>query len=190
MLEQIDDDRSGLSQVLGAEFKALRPKQLDPKYAPPNPTADETENRKDLYNGTALAIAASGGASGGPSGSLSRNATTTEAISAMAGRTAGVVALRDGLYSACQAYANRVIGKDAYALILSQYGNLLVLLAGTTGHDAGDTSAASSTPTLPGVAVAVSTGTTPSSAKPCSTPGSSNAGAAGSSRERRVVRVA
>jgi hypothetical protein len=46
MLEQIDDDdRSELSQVLRAEFKALRPKQFDLKCAPPNPTADETENR-------------------------------------------------------------------------------------------------------------------------------------------------
>ena len=36
----------------------------------------------------------------------------SETIAAMAGRTAGVVALRDGLYSACQAYANGVIGKD------------------------------------------------------------------------------
>jgi hypothetical protein len=51
----------------------------------------------------------------------------------MVGRTAGVVALRDGLYTACQAYANDVIGKDAYSLILSQYGNLLVALAGGGG---------------------------------------------------------
>jgi hypothetical protein len=56
-----------------------------------------------------------------------------ETITAMVGRTAGVVALRDGLYNACQAYANGVIGKDAYALILSQYGNLLVALAGSGG---------------------------------------------------------
>jgi hypothetical protein len=69
--------------------------------------------------GTALAGAASGGASGGPSGSVSGSASTTEAITAAAGRTAGVVALRDGLYSACQAYANQLIGKDAYSLILS-----------------------------------------------------------------------
>jgi hypothetical protein len=73
--------------------------------------------------GRALAAAASGGVSGGASGSLSGSASTTEAITAMAGRTAGVVALRDGLYSACQAYVNGVIGKDAYSLILSQYGN-------------------------------------------------------------------
>jgi hypothetical protein len=49
----------------------------------------------------------------------------------LAGRTAGVLALRDGLYAACQSYVNGVLGHDAYALVLSQYGNLLVALAGT-----------------------------------------------------------
>ncbi|MGY0484991.1 hypothetical protein HUK83_13215 [Endobacter medicaginis] len=60
----------------------------------------------------------------------------TPSMIAMAGRSAGVVALRDGLYSACQAYANHVIGREAYALILSQYGNLLVALASAGGADA------------------------------------------------------
>lgn len=46
------------------------------------------------------------------------------------GRSEGVMALRDGLYTACQSYANGVIGQDAYAIILSQYGNLLVALVG------------------------------------------------------------
>lgn len=54
---------------------------------------------------------------------------TTEVATALAGRTAGVLALRDGLYAACQAYANGTIGHDAYAIILSQYGTLLVALA-------------------------------------------------------------
>lgn len=54
----------------------------------------------------------------------------SEQATALEGRTAGVLALRDGLYAACQAYVNGVIGHDAYALILSQYGNLLVGLAG------------------------------------------------------------
>lgn len=52
-----------------------------------------------------------------------------------AGRTAGVLALRDGLYAACQAYANGVIGQDAYSVILSQYGRLIVAVAnGTPDH--------------------------------------------------------
>ncbi len=62
----------------------------------------------------------------------------------MAGRTAGVVALRDGLYSACQAYANGIIGRRAYALILSQYGDLLVALAAS-----GTSAAAPNGSTLP-----------------------------------------
>lgn len=49
----------------------------------------------------------------------------TETVTAGAGRAAAVLALRDGLYAACQAYANGVIGKDAYSLVLSQYGELL-----------------------------------------------------------------
>jgi hypothetical protein len=63
----------------------------------------------------------------GGSGSASLNETATE----LGGRTAGVLALRDGLFAACQAYVNGVIGHDAYAIILSNYGNLLVALAGS-----------------------------------------------------------
>jgi hypothetical protein len=59
------------------------------------------------------------------------NAASTEVATALVGRTAGVLALRDGLYAACQSYVNGVLGHDAYAVILSQYGNLLVALAGT-----------------------------------------------------------
>jgi hypothetical protein len=84
-----------------------------------------------------------GGASGGDGGvtaALNGELDSTETNIALSGRTAGVVALRDGLYSACQAYANGIIGKDAYALILSQYGNLLVALAsgGTATPDAAE----------------------------------------------------
>lgn len=56
-----------------------------------------------------------------------------------AGRTQGVLALRDGLYAACQAYANGVIGQDAYSAVLSQYG---ILIAAVT---AGPTAVATTT---------------------------------------------
>jgi hypothetical protein len=49
--------------------------------------------------------------------------------------------LRDGLYATCQAYANGALGQSAYALGLSQYGNLLVAL---TAHDPGFQPAATS----------------------------------------------
>lgn len=58
------------------------------------------------------------------------DASPAEDITTGTGREAGVLALRDGLYTACQSYANGVIGQDAYAIILSQYGNLLVALVG------------------------------------------------------------
>ena len=54
--------------------------------------------------------------------------SSTEKATALDGRSAGVLALRDGLYAACQSYVNGVIGHDAYALILSQYGDELVEL--------------------------------------------------------------
>ena len=53
-----------------------------------------------------------------------------------AGRTAGVLALRDGLYAACQAYANGIIGQDAYSAILSQYGFLITTVAVSEGKSA------------------------------------------------------
>jgi hypothetical protein len=82
----------------------------------------------------------SGGA-GGATGGINAQADASETDTALAGRTAGVVALRDGLYSACQAYTNGLIGKDAYGLILSQYGNLLVALASAGTGTAGDAAA-------------------------------------------------
>jgi hypothetical protein len=76
---------------------------------------------------TTLSLAAKGG-SGGATGEGSLGYGTSEAILAMAGRTASVVALRDGLFRACEAYANGIIGRNAYGLILSQYGDVLVTL--------------------------------------------------------------
>ncbi len=81
------------------------------------------------------------GGSGGVSGGVNGEIANTQSITALAGRTAGVVALRDGLYSACQAYANGMIGKDSYGLILSQYGNLLVALASSGTGSAADAAA-------------------------------------------------
>ncbi|MCJ2113767.1 hypothetical protein MKK64_21605 [Methylobacterium sp. E-025] len=80
--------------------------------------------------GRALAANASVGISGN-TGAGGFTSTSAETATGLEGRTAGVLALRDGLSEACRAYANGVIGQDAYALILSQYGNLLVALAGT-----------------------------------------------------------
>ena len=61
---------------------------------------------------------------------IAPDAKTDESIEEGEGRAGAVLALRDGLYRACEAYANGFIGHDAYSIILSQYGNLLVALVG------------------------------------------------------------
>src|SRR5580692_3660424 len=88
--------------------------------------------------GTSIAAQASIAAQGGGQNSGSFNASTSEVATALAGRTASVLALRDGLYATCQAYANGALGQRAYALGLSQYGNLLVALSsnGSLGQGA------------------------------------------------------
>jgi hypothetical protein len=62
---------------------------------------------------------------------------------ALAGRSTALLGLRDGLFRACEAYANGVIGADAYALVLSRYGQLMTTLflgqdvTGAAGTEAG-----------------------------------------------------
>jgi hypothetical protein len=114
--------------------------------------------------GEALQLSAEGKAPSGIDASLSGSSSDTETVTALVGRTAGVVSLRDGLYAACQAYANHIIGKDAYGLIISQYGDLLVALAGnaTSGGTGATSTGGAAAPAVPGtpagVAVAVTTG--------------------------------
>lgn len=84
---------------------------------------------------------------------LSAELASTETVTAGSGREAAVLALRDGLYSACQSYANGVIGHDAYAMILSQFGALLVALVGNDGAK-GTTSIGTRNATLSALTVA------------------------------------
>jgi len=115
---------------------------------------------------TALNVTGSGSAPSGPSASASVNSTSAETITQLAGRTAGVLALRDGLYATCQAYANGVLGKDAYALVLSQYGNLLLGLVGASAPSTASSGAPSgSTSSTPDAATG-NTGTKSSGAGP------------------------
>ena len=64
---------------------------------------------------------------------------------ASAGRSTALLGLRDGLYRACEAYANGAIGADAYALVLSRYGQLMTTfflgqdVTGAAGTNAGPT---------------------------------------------------
>jgi outer membrane protein OmpA-like peptidoglycan-associated protein len=68
------------------------------------------------------------GGNGAANGSLSLSGGSAEAFAELAGRSTALLALRDGLFRACEAYANGIIGANAYALILSRYGQLMTTL--------------------------------------------------------------
>jgi hypothetical protein len=76
---------------------------------------------------TALALSASGG-NGSAQGAFAFSSVTAEQLAELAGRVPGLLALRDTLFRACEAYANGTLGDDAYALIVSRYGELLSTL--------------------------------------------------------------
>src|SRR5580700_270628 len=92
------------------------------------------EPMPDVSVAFGTSLAAQANITGQGSGGFS--AGTSEAALALAGRTASVLALRDGLYATCQAYTNGALGQSAYALGMSQYGNLLVALTSVNGVDA------------------------------------------------------
>jgi hypothetical protein len=100
-----------------------------------------TEPSPDVAKAISTAFALSGqgsntppaGASGTPSpGTVTASGGTSmgsaEAVAELAGRSTALLGLRDGLFQACQAYANGVIGADIYALIVSRYGQLMTTL--------------------------------------------------------------
>ena len=116
--------------AMGADIRLVTERERDMPGAPPLRTLC-TEPSPDVAIAFGRSLAAQGSYSepNGPNASGSLNATSTETATELAGRTAGVLALRDGLYAACEAYNNGVLGQNAYAMVLSQYGNLLVALA-------------------------------------------------------------
>jgi len=88
-----------------------------------------TEPTPDVAKALSAAAQLSGsGGSGTATGSLSAGGASAEAVVALAGRSTALLGLRDGLYRACEAYANGAIGADAYALVLSRYGQLMTTL--------------------------------------------------------------
>ena len=84
-----------------------------------------TEPPPDVAQAVATALSGSGN-SGNVGGSLS--GASAEAIAELAGRSTALLGLRDGLFRACEAYANGAIGQDAYALVISRYGHLMTTL--------------------------------------------------------------
>jgi hypothetical protein len=124
-------DSANLASGTNVRYVNERWREMAGREDQPLPTMC-TEPAPDVAVAFGTSLAASANISGQGSGGFGAN--TSEAALALAGRTASVLALRDGLYATCQAYTNGALGQSAYALGLSQYGNLLVAL---TAHDAG-----------------------------------------------------
>ena len=84
------------------------------------------EPSPDVARALATALSISAEISGKGGGSFGGG--SAEAVAELAGRTTALLGLRDGLYRTCEAYANGIIGDDAYALVLSRYGQLMTTL--------------------------------------------------------------
>ena len=124
-------DSATMAAGANVRFVNERRREMTGREEAPLPTMC-TEPSPDVAVAFGTSLTANATINGQGSGAAS--AGTSEAALALAGRTAGVLALRDGLYATCQAYNNGALGQSAYALGLSQYGNLLVAL---TAHDQG-----------------------------------------------------
>lgn len=124
--QQIDKDNGALAT--NAASRLVMDRLPPANGAPTRLICSEPSPDIAIALSTALALTGSGKTPSGVTASVGYSESTAEAITALAGRTEAVVALRDGLFKACEAYANGLIQKGAYALILSQYGDLLVTL--------------------------------------------------------------
>jgi hypothetical protein len=101
----------------------------------PSPDWATTVNLKREFD-------AKGNAANTAGGSLTLDSESSTGNAQMAGRTAAVVALRDALYQACQASGNGVLGRAAYAVTLSQFGNILTAVLQAQGTGAAPTAPA------------------------------------------------
>jgi hypothetical protein len=143
--EQIDSNNSAL--VTNAASRLIMDRPLPHSGDEKRLICSEPSPDIAVALSTALALTGSGKTPSGETVSVGYNETTAEAITSLAGRTEAVVALRDGLFKACEAYANGLIHREAYQLILSQYGDLLVTLmlgeaAASAAQKSGSTAAA------------------------------------------------
>lgn len=115
--------------------------------------------------GTLLQADLKGQAASKASGEASLTASSSELVAELAGRSTALLGLRDGLYKACEAYANGIIGDDAYALLLARYGQLMVtlFLGQDTSSAATQEAKATSPPPPTGAPTTPPSATTPSS---------------------------
>jgi hypothetical protein len=102
----------------------------------------------------------------------------------LAGRSTALLALRDALFRACEAYANGIIGSDAYALVLSRYGQLMTTLFLGEDMQSG-AHAATATVQSPPATSSTGDGSTPPAPQPATPPAATPPAAAKKSSDAR-----
>ena len=70
----------------------------------------------------------SGGTAGEGQAAAQLNASRSESMAQLTKRIATVQLLRDGLYRACEAYANGAIGPEIYTAIISRYDRMMITM--------------------------------------------------------------
>jgi len=92
------------------------------------PSPDVAKIASASFSGDLAASAQSAGPIQNPELALSLALARTESLAQLGQRLATVQLLRDGMYRACEAYANKAISDETYALILSRYDDVMITM--------------------------------------------------------------
>jgi hypothetical protein len=87
------------------------------------------------------------------------SSASAEAAMELAGRSTALLGLRDGLFRACEAYSNGIIGDAAYTLVLTRYGQLMTTLF--LGQDVSALPALPNNPSISGPSIPPPPGAAP-----------------------------
>ena len=68
------------------------------------------------------------GGNGAVTAGIGLSGASAETAAELAGRSTALLGLREGLFRACEAYANGTIGSSAYSLVLARYGQTMTTL--------------------------------------------------------------
>jgi hypothetical protein len=94
--------------------------------AEPGPEVAQTVMKQLATSNPAAPVATGGAVSPEPAENMALS--RSEALAQLGQHLATTQLLRDGMYRACEAYANGAISKDAYAAILSRYDQLMITM--------------------------------------------------------------
>jgi hypothetical protein len=130
----IQHDTIGATATLltSADVRVITERQnpLDPtrNIICTEPSPDVAKALSASFKATGSGQGSAGAGVTGVGASAGLTSVSAEQLAQLTARVPAIQALRDGLYAACQAYGNGAIGDNAYSLIISRYGDILVTL--------------------------------------------------------------